>query len=270
MDKNKKTRNLKIFDYSIIIVTVALLLGLFMFFFRKSEMVKIRVKVTDQNVLNPRSMPHTWYANRFVVGDGERDTLGRSISKIINMEIFNVTEDKKAVYLDMEVKAVYDARSKTYTARGKQLVFGAPMRFNLSTITFDGFITEVPNDSYAQNLTTQYYIIETIGRYIEPKILSTIKQGDTIYNSNNILLAELLNIKILPAELVTENWLGEPLLKQDPLYKDIIMTLKIRTKKYQGEIFMFDDVPVKIGTQVPLNFPNISLFPIITGVSESP
>ena len=126
----KFAKKLTYFDIGIIAIVVALGLGFFSFFYRKAEYVNIRVKVTDQDVLYVRTQPATWYANRFEVGDVERGALGREISRIVGVETFNVTSRRKAVYLNLRVRATYDTRTKLYSARGKPLIFGTPVRFN--------------------------------------------------------------------------------------------------------------------------------------------
>jgi len=258
------------FDIGIILIIVVLGLGFFFFFYRKAEDVNIRVKVTDQDVLYVRTQPATWYANRFEVGDVERDTLGREISRIVGVETFNVRSNRKAVYLDLRVRATYDTRTKLYSARGRPLIFGTPVRFNFSKVTFDGIVTDFPNSEYQENLQVKETKVVALSRGFkpqeipgEPLILGSVKRGDKVVDSNGNVLAEVLDVKVRPAERVTQTDRGELLLRRDPLYKDGLFTLKIRTKIFDNEPFMFDNIPLKIGEVVPLNFAHVSLFPIL-------
>jgi len=263
-------KKLTYFDIALIVLLVILFLGFFFFFYRKAEYANIRVKVTDQEVLYARTLPTTWYANQFVVGDIERDTLGRVISEIVGIERFNVKSDKKTVYLDLRVRATYDTRTKLYSARGRPLIFGTPVRFNFSKVTFDGIVTEFPNSSAQKNLKITNTKVTALLRGIEPEkkpdepeILRAVKVGDKIYDSNGNVLAEVLDLKIRPAERVTQTTQGELLLRHDPLYKDALFTLNIRSKILDNESFMFDNIPLKIGEKLPLNFEDVSLFPVI-------
>lgn len=269
----KVLRKLTYFDIALIVLLVILFFGFFFFFYRKAEYVNIRVKVTDQEVLYARTLPAVWYANQFVVGDVERDALGRVISEIVGIERFNVKSDKKAVYLSIRVRATYDTRAKLYSARGRPLIFGTPVRFNFSKVTFDGIVTEFPNSEAQGNLEIINTKITALLRGIipekipeEPVILEALKVGDKIYDSNGNVLAEILDLEIGPAERVTVTDKGELLLRHDPFYKDALFTLSIRTKIFNNEAFMFDNLPLKIGEEVPLNFENVSLFPIIIDI----
>lgn len=266
----KFAKKLTYFDIGIIAIVVALGLGFFSFFYRKAEYVNIRVKVTDQDVLYVRTQPATWYANRFEVGDVERGALGREISRIVGVETFNVTSRRKAVYLNLRVRATYDTRTKLYSARGKPLIFGTPVRFNFSKVTFDGIVTDFPNSEYQKNLQVKETKVVALSRGFkpeeipgEPLIFESVKRGDKVVDSNGNILAEVLDVVIRPAERVTQTDRGELLLRRDPLYKDSLFTLKIRTKIFDNEPFMFDNIPLKIGEVVPLNFAHVSLFPVI-------
>jgi len=261
-------KKLTYFDIALIILLATLFLGFFFFFYRKAEYVNILVKVTDQEVLYARTLPAVWYANQFVVGDIERDALGRVISEIVGIERFNVKSDKKAVYLDLRVRATYDTRTKLYSARGRPLIFGTPVRFNFSKVTFDGIVTEFPNSEAQGDLEVTNTKMTALLRGIKPKetepaVLEAVKVGDKIYDSNGNVLAEVLDLEIRPAERVTQTSWGELLLRYDPLYKDALFTLNVRTKILDNEAFMFDNLPLKIGEEVPLNFEDVSLFPVI-------
>lgn len=277
----KLLRKISVFDFVLLCIGVFLFFGFFFFFYRKAEYVNIRVKVTDQDVLYAKTQPETWYANRFEVGDVERDTLGRVISEIVGVERFNVTSRLKAVYLDLKVRATYDTRTKLYSARGKPLIFGTPVRFNFSTITFDGIVTEFPKSEYQKNLRVENMKVVVLQRWIrtdgvtgvtvEPTTIQSIKKGDKIYNSRGEVLAEVLEVKIRQAERTVETDKGELLLRYDPIYKDGIYTLNIRARVFNDEPFVFDNIPVKLGEVLPLNFPDVSLFPVIVEIqSENP
>jgi hypothetical protein len=274
----KLLRKISVFDFVLLCIGVFLFFGFFFFFYRKAEYVNIRVKVTDQDVLYAKTQPETWYANRFEVGDVERDTLGRVISEIVGVERFNVTSRLKAVYLDLKVRATYDTRTKLYSARGKPLIFGTPVRFNFSTITFDGIVTEFPKSEYQKNLRVENMKVVVLQRWIrpdgvtvEPTTIQSIKKGDKIYNSSGEVLAEVLEVKIRQAERTVETDKGELLLRYDPIYKDGIYTLNIRARVFNDEPFVFDNIPVKLGEVLPLNFPDVSLFPVIVEIqSENP
>ena len=262
---NKLLKQISLFDITFFLILVVAGLIFFLFFYRKAEYITIRVKVTEQEVLYANTRPTTWYANRFEIGDQELDALGRKITEIVGIERFNVESNRKAVYVDLEIRATYDTRTRLYSARGKTLVFGTPVRFNLSRVTFDGIVTEFPGSQYQKNLKVSQSIVKVLARALEPAIANSIRNGDKVHDSSGVLLAEVKDILISPAERVTTPATGNLLLRLDPLYKDVSITVLLRTKTYQGEAFVFDNIPLKIGEILPLNFSQVSISPIITG-----
>jgi hypothetical protein len=264
----KFLKSLNYLDLAFLSILFLLGFAFFLFFYRKAEYVTVRVKVTDQDILYQNSEPKNWYADKFYVGDKQIDTLGRPIAEITKVETFNIDSQHKAVYLDLKVRTLYDSRTKLYSALGKSLMFGTPLRFNLSKVVFTGFVTDFPRSEYQKDLKISTITLSAISRGVEPSLAEAIKEGDKILDSNGVVLAEVKKIDIKPSERVTQTSSGDLLLRYDPLYKDIFMTVNVRTKTYQSEMYIFDNLPLKIGEYLPLNFPNVSVFPTISSISK--
>lgn len=263
---------LKKSDCVVIIGFFVILLVLFLFFYRRGEYVTIRTKVSDQDGIYSRIYPSAWYSNRFEVGDKEIDALGRTTAEIVNIDSYYVSNDRKATYLDIRLKATYDSRTSQYYYKGKALAFGAPLRFIFSKIAFDSFVSEPPKKigqssvKYIAVIAHDRGIDTTLNKAVEPDVYLSLKKGDKILNSNKTLLAEILEITTPPAQRVTETASGALILQEDPLYKDAYLTLSVRVTTYKGEQFMFDNLPFKVGEKIPLNFPSASIFPVIVKI----
>jgi hypothetical protein len=262
--KNKITY----FDLILGVIFVVVMISLFLFFYRKNTFVNIRVKITDQDILYAATNPQNWYANRFEVGDAERDQLGRVVTEIKNVETFNVDGDRKAVYLDIRIKAVYDERTKIYSAKGTNLIFGNTIRFYFSKVSTNALITESPTNLSQSNLKITNKTVTAIlrGDLIEPEVLKKIKAGDTITDSNGNTLLKVLNINLLPAQKITQNSQGDLLLRYSPFYKDMLITFSVRTIEYKGEIYVFDNMLLRIGRTLPLNFNFESIYPTVIDI----
>jgi len=262
------------FDIVFGLIFLVVILGIFLFFKRKTEYVNIRVKVTDQDILYAHTNPKNWYANRFNVGDKELNGLGQTISQITNVESFDISENTSTVYLDINIKSVYNKHTKLYTAKGTNLTFGNTIRFNFLDVSFMGLITESPdtlNQKDYQEETREIVVIERGAGpllyggpgSIEPEVLEKIKVGDTINDSNGKILAKVKNISLRPAQRITQTNGGDLLMRYDPYYKDALITIDILVKNYKGDEFVFDTYPFKIGSEIPLNFTYASILPRI-------
>jgi len=264
------TRHISPFDISILVIGLVAILSFFLFFYRKPVIITIRVKVTDQDVLYQRTEPTTWYADRFTIGDVELDALGRKITEIVGIESFFVDSKHKAVYLDLNVRAVYDSRTKLYSTHGKSIIFGAPMRFNLSKITFDGFVTEFPGSNNDATVNVGKATVYALARNLEPSVANAIIPDSTIFDSNGTLLLTIHNVNVRPAEKVTTTDAGDLLLRYDPLYKDVLITAEVRTKTVGKNVYIFDNLPLKIGEPFPLNLDSVSISQLLNTNMLSP
>ncbi len=267
-EKNmKKTLNLKkINKIDIFLGFIFLFSIIFLyFFFKREEMdVIVRVRVTDQEVLYAKSNPDLWYANQFRVGEVERDSIGKVIAEIIAVESIKVNPKESIVYLDLRLKATHNKRTETFIARGKKLAYGAPMRFNFDNITFDGHIVQYPNYENDNQVIIKKVKVAAIGRHVEPSLAQAINIDDVILDSKGNELVRIVKKEVLPAEIVTTNNQGDPLLRYSPVYKDLFLTLVISAKEVNNTLFIFDKEPLTIGTSLPLNFKKVSVFPMVT------
>lgn len=256
------------FDAIALSVLVSLAIVFFLFFYRKSQTIDIKVKITDQEVIYAGTNPKNWYADKFQIGDAELDGLGRKQAEIIKVDKIQTTPTNKAVYVTLRVRSLFDTRSRSYSVRGKPISFGTPLRFTLSKVSFDGIVTDFPNAEFDEKTTFGQQEIKTLARGVEPKIAATVRVGQIITDSNNKTLAEVLEVNITPAERVTQTDSGELLLRRDPLYKDLEVVLKVQSRLIERQLHIFDDIPLKIGEVVPLNFDNFSLFPFVTEIQK--
>lgn len=247
------------FDMGVGVIIAIAGLVFFLFFNRKAEYITIQVKVTNQDVLYQNTEPAIWYANRFVVGDKERDALGKPITEILAVDTFPIDGKRNAVYLKLRVRAVYDTRTKLYSTHGQNIMFGTPVRFSLANVTFDGFVTEFPGSEKNHMVKIGKAKVVSLARYLEPAVAQAIQPGDKIINSDHVVLAEIVDVMIKPAERVTTNYAGDLLLRPDPIFKDAVITAEMRTKTIGNETFIFDNMPLKIGQFFPLILNNVML-----------
>lgn len=272
--KNKKInliailqKYLKVQDIILLVLVFGTATFFFFFFYRKAEFVEVKIKVTDQDVLYATTLPKPWYANQFETGDTEIDAIGNIITELIDVETVPVSKSETAVYLTLNVKATYNTRTDRYTVKGRDLIFGAPIRFNLGMVTFDGIVVDFPglkeSDSY------EYRIVTALVRSVEPYVAESIHIGDQVINNRGEVLIELVDIDVTSADMVVTTDSGEVLLQKSPLHKDVIVKAKVRVKKVKDLIFLLEDLPFGVGQALPINLDHTSLFPTISSISEA-
>jgi hypothetical protein len=256
-------KNITVFDVVLLTVICVLGIGFFLFFYRTSTYVNITVRVTDQDVLYAQTQPQNWYANRFAIGDVERDSVGNVIAEIIDVHVTPVESNRSIVYITLRVKSVYDSRTKLYSLRGKPIIFGNAFRFTMQNVVFDGIVTKAPKSSEAgieKNIR-----ITALMRGIEPYVAEALKKDMMVKSSTGTILAKILDVNIKPAEVVTQNLYGDLLLKNDPLYKDVIVSVEVLSL-LENDVYYAFDKPIAVGEPIALNFGHISIYPFITSI----
>jgi hypothetical protein len=180
--------------------------------------------------------------------------------------------------LDMKLKVVYDPRKHTYSAQGKNIVFGEVFTFSLERIKFKALVVDFPgfNDSHviktsktivrAQVRVDSRYYSDTYG--VPSFVAQAIKADDTVTDSKGNVLVRILDVSVESAKRVVVNQNGQPFIVNDPDLKDVYCTLELATKKINGELYMFNYIPVLINATIPLNLKTVAVWPTITEIIQ--
>lgn len=263
-------RSVTPFDVGIGALIAAVGIVFFLFFYRRAEYIDIRIKVTDQDVLYQQSEPATWYAHRFFVGDKELDALGRTIAEITRVTTIPLDSRHQAVYVDLKVRALYDSRTKQYSTHGQSLMFGAPMRFYLSGVAFDGFVSEFPGSKEMRKGSERRARVTVLIRNLEPAVAAAVSPGNTVTDADGGILARVTDVAVMAAERVTNTYAGDLLLRYDPIYKDVMMAVDVRAVAIGNDLFVFDNMPLKIGLPFPLLLDSIGIDKYANSISNTP
>lgn len=276
----KKTVNflkkLKFFDFLIISLFLVLAISFFFFFFRQSKYITVKLKITEKNVLYAGTTPPSWFVYLFKKGMREKDGLGRTNAEVLDVYFYDTAPANKAVYLTIKLRTTYNNRSREYKYKGTIVAVGEGLRINLEKILAEGLVVEVEGlespyeEVYFQIkgrlMESDPVFSETTG--VEPFVAEEIKVSDKVFDSSGKLMAEVIEKEILPAQKNTFDDKGNVYQKLDPRKKDVFLKLKVRAKKINNEFYFFDDVRIKVGQFLPLHFPNISIYPIITEIKQ--
>jgi len=267
---------LRLFDILIVCLFLILAAAFFVFFFRQSKYLTVKLKVTEKNVLYATTTPPSWFVYLFKPGMKEKDGLGRTNAEVLDVYFYDTSPTNKAVYLTLKLRTTYNGRSKEYKYKGTTVGIGEGIRVNLDKILAEGLVVDV--DGLKGDYEEVYFQVrarlvdnspvfsETTG--VEPYLAEAIKVGDKIFDSSGKVMVEVLNKEVLPAQKNTFDDKGNVYQKFDPRKKDVYLTLKVRTKKINNEYYFFDDVRVKIDQILPLHFQKVSLYPIIIDLKQ--
>jgi len=278
MKLQNKLKNLGLFDFLIIIFVIFLAVGVGVFFFRGTRYIETTVKITEDSILYVRNNPQAWFVYLFKEGMRERDGLGRTSVEIGKVKFYDSGEAKKAVYLNLKLKANYNKRSQNYTYKGKPLLVGNPIKVELEGIIAEGLVTAIEGipdtrkevEIVVKSQVVDYNLIfpETIG--IQPFLANAIRVDDRVKDSNGKEIIRILEKTEEAAKKIVTNDKGEVFLRRDPVKKDVYLTLKLLVKQINDEYYLFDDVQVKIDNRVPIHTSKYSIYPLVTEIIKTP
>jgi hypothetical protein len=263
-------------DYIILFVTVVFLLVFLIYFRRENAFIEIRLKLTDPDVRNMSARSLDEYAMNFRVGDKEYNELGQVVNEIVRVDSYRTSSQGQVIYLNIRSKALYNPRKKQYSIQGKPVVAGQSFVFVFSPSKAQGIIVDFPGFTSTKDMPLKKLIVrsqlqdeqraysDTYG--VHKYIAQAIKPGDVVTDSNGVVLAKVLSVEVLPANrtIVTNNNTSMTIVDQE--LKDAFYTLEITAFKYGGRYYLYDYIPISIGQALPLNFPLISILPIIIDI----
>lgn len=272
----KLKKEFVIIDYILLIIILFSVIFFFFYLKRQNRYINITVKVTDDDVLYAYTDPNDFYANSFIVGDGEKNILGKNIIRIDQIRTYQTEENKKAVYLDLQIEANYDPKRDQYYFRGQPLIYGQSILFSFSQVRFHALVVDFPN---FQDQSQEYKIkvkaqlrsndLKSPDVYGVPDyVANAIRPGDQIIDSQNQVIAQILDVDIQAAKRTVITDHGQVFLVNDPQLKDVYYLLELQVRDIQGRRYFNQDQEIIIGKVIPLNFPNITIYLTITEILE--
>lgn len=269
-------KRLTIFDYLTILVVITSLIFLDFFIFKKEKWIKVEVRVTRPEWWWKSKNPPYWLVDQIKKGSAQYDTLGRKVAEVLEVRNYELGGNRKVVYLTLDVKVEVDKRKKKLKFEHRPLEIGKPVELEFGTIGFQGLVTFIEGIPDLRNwedkivearvLAVSNIFPETLG--VLPWKAEAIKVGDQMKDSQGRVIAKILAKKVLPAEKIVTTSDGRVLMRQDPVKKDVILKVKLKTFKQENINYYLDDIKVKVGSAIFLALPEIDILPEITKILE--
>lgn len=278
-----KLKKLDLFDKTVIGLLIAGALFGVIILFRKSQFLDVVIRIDQEQVAystwNDQVGTKPWYASNIKIGQTEKDGLGKMRAEILNIKIYDVSAKNQALYIKAKIKSTYTKASNTYNFKGRPVAIGEPITLNIDTITLKGVITSIPEIDRRKD--------ESVTLNVEVRLMSqnpvfpntngiydyqadAVKVGDQIKDIDDQPIITVIDKSIKPAKIITNTSQGELLVRSHPILKDVDLILTVNAYKIGSKYFLYEDVPIKIDEYFALNFPGISIYPVITKITELP
>jgi hypothetical protein len=259
---------------------VALVFGAYLLF-RKSTFVTVVVKV-DADTLRYEPWQDSvgsklWVSLLFHAGMKETGGLNKTMAEVTSVYSYDTSPNTRSVYLTLRLNSVYNRSSNQYTYKGTPLLIGSLLNLNLDKLKVQGLVTYIEGVPDSRKLVKLKITAEPYDETptfpensgIKPHVAAAIPVGGEVKDSQGSSMIKILDKHVTDATKLTTTNTGQLTIQSDPLRKDVVLTLEVNATEISGRYFLYDDLPIMVGTGIPINLPNLFLMPEVTSITVS-
>jgi hypothetical protein len=235
---------------------------------RTSTFLYVSVMLTrpqNLSVTAPFNWVPYWLAESIQKGDKDINPLGGVNAEVVEKQAIESSSYGSIVHLLLRVRAIRD-RSGVYLFRNKPLAVGSSVDLRLVSTQADGYITYIGTQKPSNN--TILLRVGIKARSIESYIADAIKIGNELKDSNGITLAKIIDKKVSPAEVRSDNALGIAQVSYDQTRKDLEVTIELKAERKNNAYYFTQTQKVKVNEWLYIPFPDEAANAPITFVEE--
>jgi hypothetical protein len=209
--------------------------------------------------------PYYWLYPRLVKGAKEYDVLKKPVVEILDI-VYQGQDNRKIAWMKARIKVKKNYRTETYTFKQQLVQVGKTITIVPNNVSV---VAQVIGIEGQESLWNPEQVV-VYGRLLKVRqwVADAIVVGDTMKDNEENVVAVVLEKKVEQAEIVTETWLGEPLLRRDPLEFDVTVKMRIRAQR-DGDMLYFNFYqPVQPGQEIDVQLSGITIKPEITEVKK--
>lgn len=200
--------------------------------------------------------PPYWLTDPIQPGAVEYDPQGNVLVEVLEVRKFE-TGDRKRLWMKVKLRVTPTGKSQQYRFRREPLQVGRVIRVAPNNI----YVTA--NVAYIEGIGSLGEPIErivTLKAYdIFPWYADKILVGAKMVDSNDLVLAEIIDKRVRLAEMTTVDDQGNAHSELNPLRRDIDIIMKVKGKRLEGVDYFADFQPLKIGFYIWLPFETINV-----------
>lgn len=245
----------------IIFLTIILAGGLFIkLVLQKDTYITVEMLASGGEWWWGTAPPYYWNISPLQKGMKELDVSRKPLVEVLDVVSYG-TDNRKFVWMKARLKVKKNIRTNVFTFKQSEVQVGKIITIAPNNIMLIGQIISVEG---MKSVWNKKDIIVT-GKLTHKNQFDAdaIEVGDTMKDNNGDVVAEILDKQVKQHEAVTVDWRGEPLLRLDPYFKDIVVTIKLRIIE-DGAIKYFNFYqPVQPSQEVNIQFSKVTIQPVI-------
>jgi len=271
-------RKIKILDWVVVTIIFGLIIFLIVLTLNRSRWITIEFKIVQNptyfSFSNPETTPY-WVAENVRPGDVQYNNLGQK-----NLQVLNVTSwgfNYRQTWVKASVNVKYNPTEKKYSFQYQPLEIGRPIDVSLNGTSIHGIVTAIQGFTDQRplyNITIKARLVDTNTPYsvatlgVDPWIADAVDEGQIMTDESGRQVAKIVNKDVTPAERVITTSDGRVLTGEDPLKKDVYLTIQLSVTRTNNTYFFMEDTPIKIGLSFPLFLKHELLYPLVTQIQD--
>jgi hypothetical protein len=253
------------FQLFVIITVSFLFIFIVKYFSIKREWRTIQVEVIGKNWsenYNPYGYRTPfWLSEKIHVGQVERNSSGRIIAKLIDVQDYERGGEEDEAYLTLKVETIHNRKPDKYIFKDKSLDLGSAIELNLDNVLIVGQI--IDNNYPESGYPTKSILITGRSYNLEPWVISQMTPGIKMVNRiNDQAIAEVISVDVQEPTWDAFNLLpgGSLTVNHNSRLKDIIVKAKITVTNRDGRWYFGGHQNIKIGNPVYIYTPQINIY----------
>lgn len=200
--------------------------------------------------------PYYWNARDVVIGAKEYDSFRKVTSEIVDLVKYG-EDDRRFMWLEVRLLAKRNLLTNTYSFKQAPLQIGKTIHISPNNIALIGQIVGI--QGVGKMWQTEYVEVKGKAFHMQPYEADALKVGDKVIDNKGQLVAEILDVKVENADVMTTTWTGETLARKDPLRRDATIKMRLRVMKSDGLRYFNFYQPIEIGNNIRIQFPESAI-----------
>lgn len=232
----------------------------------KNTTVNVRISVENSDWWYQGSPPRIWYATDLKKGDIAKDSFGNSSAEILNIENYDNGGPYRNIYIDLKVSAQYNKRQDKYFFQYKPITVGSFLTLSFSKNQIQGIVIKMADkeiDYKYKTVKMRKGFANSDQGYIDATrtdVANNYRIGDKSYDNNNNIVAEIVDLKSqIESYYEYSDIRGENIKVFNPDFRDVELTVKLKTHSESGLDLFVNNTPIKTGSKIWIQFPKYSL-----------
>ncbi len=210
--------------------------------------------------------PYYWNARDIAIGAKEYNSFQKLTAEVTDVVKYG-EDDRKFMWMKARLLVTQNLLTKTYTFKQEALQIGKTIHLAPNNVALIGQVVGIEGVGSAWN--SGYIDVEGVALAVHPWIADAIVVGDKVLDNNGQLVAQVQDVHIENADVMTTTWTGETLHRKNPLLRDVTIKMKMRIMQ-DGEMKYFNfNQPVETGNRVRVQFPKYAVEVDIKSVAPS-